>query len=558
MKYVSLFSGIEAATVAWEPLGWEPMCFAEFDEFPSAVLAERYPEVPNVGDVTKMNWKKYRNKVDLVVGGSPCQSFSIAGKREGLQGESGLMFEYIRAVREIRPRWFLWENVPGALSSENGEAFRQLLSEMDKLGYGLAWRVLDAQFFGVAQRRRRLFLVGHLGAEPPAEVLFEPDCLSGNPQSSREKRKELAARAGRRASCAGFKYSAGSSAQSVGYEDELSNTVTTDWHAPAVFGFAQNSRDGAVLRIADDNAKAAIDRDMCGSLKVGGAPPMVAKTLLVRCGKEGGGKSALVSEDVSLTLATTNAQALFPGGASVRRLTPRECERLQGFPTQVRLKAEEMTSDELIACALANGDITCDLANGKVYGTRGPGGKPLAEKRELGFIHPSGYVHINLSSNGVKKQVRAHRVIYMAANGHIPDDMVVDHINNDKSDNRICNLQLLTAKENSKKAADDGLYLSGEDNPRSKITAEIRSRIAHDYCALGMTYRWLAQKYGVSKSRIGQIINECDWTKIPYRGKPADECSDGPRYKAIGNSMAVPVMRWIGERIALAEAGDIS
>lgn len=108
MKYVSLFSGIEAATVAWEPLGWEPVCFAEFDEFPSAVLAERYPEVPNVGDVTKMDWKKYRNKVDLVVGGSPCQSFSIAGKREGLQGESGLMFEYIRAVREIRPRWFLW------------------------------------------------------------------------------------------------------------------------------------------------------------------------------------------------------------------------------------------------------------------------------------------------------------------------------------------------------------------------------------------------------------------------------------------------------------------
>lgn len=120
MKYVSLFSGIEAATVAWEPLGWKPVCFAEFDKFPSAVLAERYPEVPNIGDVTKMNWKKYRNKVDMVVGGSPCQSFSIAGKREGLQGESGLMFEYIRAVREIRPRWFLWENVPGALQARMG------------------------------------------------------------------------------------------------------------------------------------------------------------------------------------------------------------------------------------------------------------------------------------------------------------------------------------------------------------------------------------------------------------------------------------------------------
>ena len=195
LKYVSLFSGIEAATVAWEPLGWEPLCFAEFDEFPSAVLAERYPNVPNVGDVTKVKWKKYRGKCDLVVGGSPCQSFSIAGKREGLQGESGLMFEYIRAVREIRPRWFLWENVPGALSSEGGEAFRQLLSEMDKLGYGLAWRVLDAQFFGVAQRRRRLFLVGRLGACPPIGVLVEPESLCGSPSTGAEERARLAAEA---------------------------------------------------------------------------------------------------------------------------------------------------------------------------------------------------------------------------------------------------------------------------------------------------------------------------------------------------------------------------
>lgn len=235
MKYVSLFSGIEAATVAWEPLGWEPVCFAEFDEFPSAVLVERYPEVPNVGDVTKMNWKKYRNKVDLVVGGSPCQSFSIAGKREGLQGESGLMFEYIRAVREIRPRWLLWENVPGALSSEHGEAFRQLLSEMDKLGYGLAWRVLDAQFFGVAQRRRRLFLVGHLGACPPVGVLIEPESMRGDLESSAEKRASLAEAAGRGPASAGFKYHQGAGAGGVGAEPEQSPTLTADWHNPAVY-----------------------------------------------------------------------------------------------------------------------------------------------------------------------------------------------------------------------------------------------------------------------------------------------------------------------------------
>lgn len=186
-----MFSGIEAASVACEGMGWEALAFAEIDPFPSAVLAERFPNVPNLGDVTNVKWKKYKGKCDLVVGGSPCQSFSVAGKREGLKGESGLMFEYIRAVREIRPRWFLWENVPGALSSEGGEAFRQLLSEMDKLGYGLAWRILDAQFFGVAQRRRRLFLVGHLGACPPSAYLLSQRACEGILNRARKRGRAL-------------------------------------------------------------------------------------------------------------------------------------------------------------------------------------------------------------------------------------------------------------------------------------------------------------------------------------------------------------------------------
>lgn len=269
MRYVSIFSGVEAATLAWEPLGWEPVCFAEFDEFPSAVLAERYPDVPNVGDVTKMNWKKYRNKVDLVVGGSPCQSFSIAGKREGLQGESGLMFEYIRAVREIRPRWFLWENVPGALSSENGEAFRQLLSEMDKLGYGLAWRILDAQFFGVAQRRRRLFLVGHLGTCPPIGVLIEQESMRGDLESSAEKRASLTEEAGRSPRSAGFKYHQEAGAGGVGAEPEQSSTLTADWHNPAVYHIDEP------ITMADLNSNTAIGYDMVGTLHVGGDAPSV-------------------------------------------------------------------------------------------------------------------------------------------------------------------------------------------------------------------------------------------------------------------------------------------
>lgn len=202
MRYISLFSGIEAATLAWEPLGWEAVAFAEIEPFPSAVLAERWPDVPNLGDVTKVDWSKYRGAVDLIVGGSPCQAFSVAGKREGLMDTRGqLMFEYVRAVAEVRPRWFLWENVPGVLSQDRGRAFGALLREMDELGYGMAWRVLDAQFFGVAQRRRRVFLVGHLGggAGPAAAVLFESESVSGNTPSSREKRKALATNARSRA-----------------------------------------------------------------------------------------------------------------------------------------------------------------------------------------------------------------------------------------------------------------------------------------------------------------------------------------------------------------------
>ena len=143
MRYISVFSGIEAASVAFSPLCWEPVAFSEVDEFPSAVLAHRFPLVPNLGDITKVDWKPYRGKADLVVGGSPCQSFSIAGKREGLKGESGLMYEFIRCVREVRPRWLLWENVPGALTSERGAAFGQLLHELAD-GGGLRTRMARA------------------------------------------------------------------------------------------------------------------------------------------------------------------------------------------------------------------------------------------------------------------------------------------------------------------------------------------------------------------------------------------------------------------------------
>jgi DNA (cytosine-5)-methyltransferase 1 len=192
LRYVSLFSGVEAATLAWEPLGWEPVAFCEIDPFPSAVLAYRWPDVPNLGDITKVDWSPYRGAVDLVVGGSPCQSFSVAGGRESLDGESRLMFEYIRAVDEIHPRWILWENVPGVFSVKDG-AFDQLITSLQDIGYvSLAWRVLDAQFFGVAQRRRRVFLVGRLGAGGvPQRYSLSPRACQGILRRASKRGKPL-------------------------------------------------------------------------------------------------------------------------------------------------------------------------------------------------------------------------------------------------------------------------------------------------------------------------------------------------------------------------------
>ena len=351
-RYVSIFSGVEAATLAWEPLGWEPVAFSEIEPFPCAVLAERWPDIPNLGDITKIDWKEeIDGAIDLVVGGSPCQSFSVAGKREGLKGASGLMFEYIRCVQELRPRWFLWENVPGALTSEDGGAFGQLLREMDELGYSLAWRVLDAQFFGVAQRRRRLFLVGHLGAESPAEVLFEPDCLSGNPQSSREKRKELARRAGRSAACAGFKYSAAPRANTIGYAEEQANTLTADWHAPAVLplsgtdqqvmAMSQYGTEIAGCLTARGDSSPCADRGQ-NIVCTGGCYPIneqvatrhkkLGRGTALGIGADGDPAFALLANHPHMVASETEGKSMGANPMLVRRLTPLECERLQGFP----------------------------------------------------------------------------------------------------------------------------------------------------------------------------------------------------------------------------------
>jgi DNA (cytosine-5)-methyltransferase 1 len=200
MKYLSVCSGIEAATVAWHGLGWEPVAFSEIEKFPSAVLAHHYPSVPNWGDMTKFQEWPDAN-VDVLVGGTPCQSFSVAGLRKGLDDPRGnLMLTYGAIAKRYRPKWVVFENVPGLLSSNGGRDFGTLLGMLGELGYGFAYRVLDAQFVrtrqhprAVPQRRRRVFVVGCLGDwRSAAAVLFDRESLSGIAEPSRKTQQKNA------------------------------------------------------------------------------------------------------------------------------------------------------------------------------------------------------------------------------------------------------------------------------------------------------------------------------------------------------------------------------
>jgi DNA (cytosine-5)-methyltransferase 1 len=204
MRYLSVCSGIEAATVAWHPLGWIPLAFSEIAPFPCAVLAHHYPTVPNWGDMNE--YKQWPDAaVDVLVGGTPCQSFSVAGQRGGLADPRGdLALTYLEMARRYRPRRMVWENVPGVLSSNGGRDFDAFLGRLEEYGYGFAWRVLDAQYFGVPQRRRRLFVVGHPGdGRLAAAVLFERNCLRGHSAPRRTSQKGIAPTLGRRTQSSG-------------------------------------------------------------------------------------------------------------------------------------------------------------------------------------------------------------------------------------------------------------------------------------------------------------------------------------------------------------------
>lgn len=469
MRYFSVCSGIEAATVAWAPLGFHAAAVAELEAFPSAVLQHHYPSVPNWGDITRFQeWPDAT--VDLLVGGTPCQSFSVAGLRAGLADPRGnLALVYLAILDRYRPAWCVWENVPGVLSSAGGRDFGAFLGGLAKLGYGFAYRVLDAQYFGVPQRRRRVFVVGSLGGwARAASVLFERDSLLGYPPPGRET-------------------------------------------GP---------------RITDGTLSRALSRvgggDDPGANK--GAPIVVA-TLDANYGRLQGCSGQDATHNHSHLITHSLRGDGFDGSEDgTGRGTP--------LVTTLAIRGRGDSSDlECRTDGTANAILT---PNGGRCGI-GVGAIAFSVKdhgADAGDLAPT------LRSGGHDK---SH------ANGGVMPAIAFD------------TTQITSAANRSNPKSGDPCYpLAAGAHAPAIAFADVADPIAANQAR---TYT----REGSNNFRVSNVVHspmavrrltprECerlqgfpdDYTLVPYRGKPA---ADGPRYKALGNSMAVPVMAWIGRRL---------
>lgn len=426
MRYLSVCSGIEAASCAWHPLGWTPVAFAEIEAFPSAVLAHHYPNVPNWGDLTKFkDWPDAT--IDLLVGGTPCQSFSVAGLRKGLADPRGnLALTYLALADKYRPEWLVWENVPGVLSADGGEAFGAFLGGLGELGYGWAYRVLDAQYWGLAQRRKRVFVVASLGGwQRAAAVLFDSASLRGDSAPSREAREGVAPSLAARTKGGG----------GLGTDAECDGALI-----PVIAGCLNSAGGHAVPgnSIQDSDQGYLIPE----------APP-------VSFCLNAGGMGRIDAE----------SETLIPIDAAIpiQNATRGEDQNGLGVGGDVMFTLDQ-ASQHAIAFDTTQITSAANYSNPKA-------GDPC---------HP------------------------LAAGAHAPAITV---------------------------AASIGQRMRGQDD----------SCADNLQVAQGMQVRRLTPQ---ECERLQGFPD--DYTVTPYRGKPA---ADGPRYKALGNSMAVPVMRWIGQRI---------
>ncbi len=365
LVYGSVCSGIEAATVAWAPLGWRPAFFAEIEPFPCAVLAHHYPDTPNLGDMTAIDGSAWRGRIDLLVGGTPCQAFSVAGHRRSLDDARGnLTLRFVKLADAIDPALVVWENVPGVLSTRDN-AFGCLLGGLagedgPLLPPGgrwtdagvvsgpartVVWRVLDAQYFGLAQRRRRVFVVaGARNRADPAQVLLEREGLRRDHPPGREAEQGVAG------TLAGGSRRHGGAGRRCGELRACARGGFSFDDLPLAFG--GNNTSGPIDVATAVNACASASGRMDFETETfvthslrgegfdasedgsGRGTPLVPVAFDCKAGGD------IAAGSVAPTLRAMNAVGRDNAGGQlavhhhlgVRRLTPRECERLQGFP----------------------------------------------------------------------------------------------------------------------------------------------------------------------------------------------------------------------------------
>lgn len=447
MRYASVCDGIGAAHVAWQPLGWECAWTSEIEPFPAAVVDHHW-RLKNLGDMTKLTEEMLNEcgPISLLCGGTPCQSFSVAGLRKGLEDPRGnLALRFTQLVGVLRPEWVVWENVPGVLSSGEGRDFGTFLGALAELGYGFAYRVLDAQWFGVAQRRRRVFVVGHFGDwRRAAAVLFERESLCGNPPTRGKAWEGVA------------------------------GAVTARFGRNG--GSANNEIDG--------NRLVAFHPTQDPISSVDGS------THAMGCGSKGG----CCTQAVAVRTAQTSAN-----GHGVAADVCHTLDRVQG--QAVAFKPSHFTRGKDGAPADVVAPLSAD-----------------ADKGDQDTVVAQGFTYSGYSNQPA--WMTGDRTDCLPASGH--------------SDGSHQGVGVVCGDGDTV-----GTIRSNTRNNSDPVT-EAAMHVMHGMAVRRLTPRECERLQGFPDG----------YTDVTYRGKPA---ADGPRYRALGNSMAVPVMAWIGKRIAMLE-----
>ena len=532
MRYLSVCSGIEAASVAWHDLGWTPVGFSEIEKFPSESLVKRFPDVPNFGDMTKFKeWNLDRDTVDIIVGGTPCQSFSVAGLRKGLDDPRGnLALSFVSMVEFYQPEFFIWENVPGVLSSNGGRDFGSLLTAVGYIGYGWAYRVLDAQYFGVPQRRRRVFLIGHISGDSrrAGEILIESQSLRGYPQKSRKPRQKTAS-------------GAESSTDSESHSWPATITGTIDAHYGDKMGLEnQHINSGATLFVpyAFNPADVRLSSDVAFSDKTG--------TLLASMHKNGDNQQCVLythhPSDGRLTEEPDTSGTLTAHMGTGGGNTPL-VQHIFRKSTRPRCKdGEETWVDDGVAntlncfdigdiqstnlavqpIALAENTIGRQPLNGG-NGDGFTGGGPMYTLNATG-VHGVAHSHaFKIRGGGNGDGSRGGPVGGTGGTGYLGQDEMAFTV---------------AASQDQYVAHDVANTLRA--NPGSGFRSD--GSPVESLVYVNNSHNWIVRRLMPIECERLQGFPD-NWTDV------RTDTPDGPRYKAIGNSMAVPVMAWLGKRI---------